>query len=139
MRKFWTSAAVVSGALATLVMTGATAYADVGFGSTWNGCTNKVVLNQSNGQMYAYGIMDCTSAQKFLNPNVALSGNNGANGWKDASAACTWVTRCVTPTVYLPEIYGVRYNSSNSGTMAGILVGPEWSVAHVTRYGGDRS
>jgi hypothetical protein len=136
VKRIWKSAAVLGGTLVALVGSGSVAAAESGYGAPWNNCVNSVVMGRGGGQVWAYGILKCPGARDYLNPDVALSGNNGAHGFEEALGACRNATYCETPKVYLPEVAGVTYKGSNSGTFSGIFAGPPDSVAHAQLTGG---
>ncbi|WP_354644330.1 VCBS repeat-containing protein [Kitasatospora camelliae] len=100
-------------------------------------CVNSVVMGRSNGQIYAYGITKCGGNKSSLHPEASLAGNGGQNGMEGKNAVCFNVSYCESPRVYLQEISGVTYRSTNAGTVAGDFMPPdENALAHAQVIGG---
>ncbi|MEV4252846.1 VCBS repeat-containing protein [Spirillospora sp. NPDC049652] len=116
MRGFWKAGGVLSGALAAVIMSGTAASADVlAFGEPWEDCVQSVRMFNAGGNVYASAITRCKSRHDFLVPLLALSGDQGAHGFKSATNTCRWADYCEAGGVWIPEIAGVVYRANNTG------------------------
>ena len=133
MKTFWRTTAALTGALASVFVTGGAAQAETGWGEPNLGCTNSVTIQHSAGRVYAYGVLSCDRDQSGLVPEVGLAGGNGKFGYESNITRCSWTDYCRTSLVSLPEIPGVNYTAGNGGAIDEKIWPPEtWANTSLT-------